>query len=125
VTNRAVILIGAIAISSVALASNSVASAAPSTQPRDASIDRLRQRLEAWRSRLQHLPPRPHVFRFGVPSRPPISPIPALPRRPGALDRQFGRDPMPNWSPPAGSVPWDFNGVRYWVVPLGQPRWRS
>lgn len=29
-------------------------------------------------------------------------------------------DPLPNWQPPAGSVPREFNGVRYWVMPLNQ-----
>lgn len=30
----------------------------------------------------------------------------------------FVLDPHPSWTPPPGSVPYDFNGVRYWVIPL-------
>lgn len=117
---------------SVAQPSDRERTTAPSTQParpkHDPSLDCMRQRLDAWRDRLERSrPPRPPMNRFSVPVPPPTVRVPSpfspgLPRRPDAIDPRFGRDPMPGWTPPPGSVPWDFDGARYWVVPLHDSR---
>lgn len=123
-TPQLLLISGVLALTaSTAIAEDRIDRTPPTTLPprlREESLDRMRQRLDAWRDRIRSA--RPPEMRFSVPQRPRV---PALPQPRDGFDRRFGRDPMPDWTPPPGSVPWDYNGVRYWVVPLCQPRGRS
>jgi hypothetical protein len=97
---------------------------APTTQPARDQFDELMKKYldltqklhksddlpdkSALRKQLHDLMRELHAVKpFESQTLPPVRPL-----------HPFVIDPIPNWRPPAGSVPHDFNGERYWIMPL-------